>query len=328
MNHPLGTIRADPLVEFESAFGLYKQQPEMQVFVKEVTGEDVPSILPKIMKNPKLFRIFARANCRKFRDILRALNALTDDDILVHIVEIGMYGLFAPNHYVDFVGNVRDNRDKENPIPLTTRQIVLCSSRQKLVFMLAGDECDKLREYIQSCFSKESVSIVTKDTSSEITLNCSYYTGDECRLAYRKLFGYINSRDPAFAEKLSMLRSYSEESHDYTIPTLDNNRIYRLPELIAAIKTWHPECSTLNINITNFGTIGNNNTITGSAPDKYMVAERWIKVNPPKSREFTRDYYARYQKAVTDPVDVSRFGPLVTDAGHRDCKGHRGRYWV
>lgn len=64
--------------------------------------------------------------------------------------------------------------------------------------------------------------------------------------------------------------------------------------------------------------------------DPNQLAKNWIKNNPPKDKEITTDYYARYQSANINKriVKSNIFGKLVRDEGYETISSTNCRKWV
>lgn len=66
-------------------------------------------IVLNVSKNIKLFELFRESECKKFLNVDKAMEVFNGVGMLVHIIELGLFGLFTPAQYTDFTGKLANN---------------------------------------------------------------------------------------------------------------------------------------------------------------------------------------------------------------------------
>lgn len=323
-------MSAEDIVEVSN---FYAKKTNEVIEIEKLLGDVPRSIITNILRNPRLFRAYKRSDCKKYANILNALDNLTDNDILIFISELQLYGIFLPNDYLNFTKQIVEmNEDKEmksNPF-----QVVLNNKKQKLVFLctnhVAGNEAaatiDRIAQLTRDHFGT-TVNIIENDNGIEITVN-KIINGDERNDQIEKLIEYISKHDKNIANKISLIQTFRDREYKYTTPKLKKD-ISTLEELITILKTSPNITIYGNINIANNGGVninGNNNAVQTFA-DKKLSATNWIGNNLPDNHDITTEYYSKYELSTNFPIHNNQFGKLVKNFGYKTVKGNNYRYW-
>lgn len=266
---------------------------------------------------------FLYADCKHFSSVEKAVSAATQDDILMYITEICLYGVFTPKNYMEFITNVRSNSDEDN-ITYHPKQIMLSGFPQRIAFMCAGDQkfIDRIKYYCEIYF-KSKVQINTDGDKTDIVVQAPIVKNlSESQSAFANFFSFINTK-----EKVSALQIAQEIHHTrdaaYMVSTLgDHMRAVVVDDLLERLGSFP---GIINIYVNNGTMYVNNNC--GNRDEKAAVKD-WIRNNPPANREKKVDYYAKYKNSVEVPVVDTVFGKIMKELGYGTRKTANSREWV
>jgi predicted GIY-YIG superfamily endonuclease len=82
--------------------------------LKEIVPDYTNETILAIPTHKLLLSQFLSAKCKHFRSVKKAISVSTQDDILMYITEINLYGVFTPQNYLMFVNNFHDNCDADS----------------------------------------------------------------------------------------------------------------------------------------------------------------------------------------------------------------------
>jgi hypothetical protein len=261
-------------------------------------------------------------------NIGNALASVKEDNIVIYFAELGLYGVFSPNIYRHFCENIH-TPISSGDLPITDLyQVVLTGHKQKFVFACSNQEyIDGLRKHAELCFAK-----TTKISKMEITVDTECDTGFSIYTSYQKLYRYLekinehkylNSMNPILESQMDeyLFRLYN--CNDNIDTYLNNNNIM---SILRNIPTTN---GTINIVMGNQINTTVHNNATDTNTNKYQIAKKWVKDNPPNCKELSTAYYARYKDDVgMNLIDNSKFGPIVTASGYLKRNSGTGRYWI
>lgn len=307
----------------------------IDTFGKTITYE----IMINISQNITLFRLFQNADCEKFINIDSALQALNRDNAsrtktLIHFTELNLYGMFSPEQYAIFAGDLLEKVYDGANISFRPKQIVLTGLPQKLIFICLGDErvVEKIRGYVSKKY-KCGITHTKTDDRIEITVQgMGGNTYEEAQSTYHDLIDFIGTKNADHSTAGKMLPIPVVNSRErYIVADIshDINRPHDLKNVIESLKTIHGESIVVNFVIIN----GNNNgqiIVGGMNKDKVRPQKsvKWVRENPPGDKEITTEYYARYTANCDEHISSSQLGKIVRDFGYKPMRGTHHRYWV
>lgn len=290
--------------------------------------------------NMGIAKKFAMATCKKFTDVASAMKEIVTGEILIYLTEIHLYGVFTLDNYVRFISNIRDDDDETMAAGYKAKQVVLSGWPQRLVFVCRGgdDIVGKIRKYVKDCLQSD-ISIVKENEEIVISIQGNLHRNySETVVAYQNLIEHINRvggediiRDIKRHNNLCI-----GDSTYYACVLGDHGVISNVDDLKKILSSYHIENLTIQINnlmnnkgIVAFGDniVANNNNLVN---DPMILAENWIRLNPPDSSVKKSDYYRKYKDANANQIILgdSMFAKAVKGSGFT-TKTIRGiGYWI
>jgi hypothetical protein len=308
-----------------------RENPKINESLRKTFGEVSNTILYRIANNVKIFNIYNRSECNKYINILDALDALVDGEILIFVSELQLYGIFTPENYLTFTKNLQE-KFEDKGIQSTPHQVVLNNHKQKIVFLCAVPDMNtgfdavitKITTYVKECFGA-NITVIGPADKLEITIE-KIFDINERTDNFEKFVEFVCKKDQDLANRMSILRTVRNREYKYTSPRLNKN-VRTIVELFDALKS----ANNITINapiVINSGKIGNIGTQYINNPDKKDLARDWVRNHLPNNNEKTTDYYNRYITSVKDYISVGQFGPIVRQITKRNpIQGTDGRHW-
>lgn len=328
----------DELVAVTQRFNENESTKRAYSFLR-TTFKNLPhEVVINVSQNIKLFRLFQTADCDKFVNIDDAMTSLNISDesrkkTLIHFTELGLYGMFSPEQYAAFAGNLLEKVYEGANISFRPKQIVLAGLPQKLVFICLGDEqiVEKIRQYVAEKYKCE-ITYVKTDDRVEITvqgMGGNNYI--EAQKTFHDLINFIETKkDYTTAGKLLPMR-ITTGKEPYMIANLsyDITKPCDLKNIVEMFKTLHGENVVVNLVIINGNNHGQIN-FGGAQINNANVSKtmEWVKNNPPHEREITTVYYKRYIAGCDEKLSDNKFGKIVRKYGYITNQGTKGRQWI
>jgi hypothetical protein len=306
--------------------------------LSEEFGEKLPdaTILAFEDKNTRLIlNRFLDCNCRRFVDLRTAINHTRDEEIIINVTDIGLYGVFSIPNYYNFISNIYENA-MDDPVIYNPQQIILTGWAQKIVFLCKSDEkiIEKVRKYVKKCFG-EDITVTVQSGETTISVNKPLMK-DFCESSvnFQKLIDMIarNLGNNELAElDLRQKQLINDGDATYQSYALAGKN----PDnMLSILKELH-SIRALNLIVQVNGDHNNvvigctTNNINADAEDvRKITARNWISKNPPTNLEKKSDYYQRYRKNNVQCVADNIFGKLVGETDLYTYKRIGGtRHW-
>jgi len=293
--------------------------------------QSIERLMLRLLKNEDLYKHYKRSEFLKYDNLDTAFANYRKlpDMILVYFTDIDRYGLCTNEQYTHIASNIAECRTDGDNIAFNPRQIVLSSSRQKIVLLCLPQNKPKLETLVKEFFKSDIEFHINSDVETEIMiLNKSEDNHVAVIKAFNEFHNFVYRRD---AELLTGLRTpqiyYDSTDKQFIYKNIDVAKSYIvIDDIIKTLATVGPNITTLQININSTGIIGNKNNVS-NAKDKYEIAKKWIADNPPAIKEITTSYYDRYKQDNISIVANNVFGKFVKNAGYKCIKCIKYRYW-
>jgi hypothetical protein len=308
------------------------------LFAKAIAVTTDIFVLEKIAGHITLAVAYFASKCKKFTKLTEAIRAAeeSNDNILVHFMSFGLFGVYEPQQYAEFCGNLRNTLEEAsgdiNPadtsaVPglLDMYQVVLCGKRQKLVFACDNsDFFEQLQKLATACFGVESY-------RDESQISVDIMTTDETDILkkFTQFTKYVEKHGSS-GMKASMHTVQVESEDEYLLRQYRAGGVVLTAEGLEEIirRMFHAPPVSININnITNStinGNVINGSTVTTqSTPTLEDAAVAWIAANPPRHHEPSPEYYKRYSSNHTHArLPNTSFHPLAKSLGYTTIKSN------
>tara|TARA_R110002153_G_scaffold248216_1_gene404380 strand:+ start:8126 stop:9130 length:1005 start_codon:yes stop_codon:yes gene_type:complete len=249
-------------------------------------------------KHRHLLMRFMRTPCKKFNNLTEAVTEIGDnpgDNVLIHLTEVALYGIFTLDNYLKFVKNLSSDRVEKEDIVYKPTQVVLESWKQKIVFMCSYDTKDMVENWASKYFNSK-VEVICDNLTTEITIQDKIVSGlDESTMSFRGFLNYMNKqfeRDQLAKIDLKQLTilTCGNDNRSYVECNLrDHYEIESVKDLPNLFKSG----PFLVIN----GTVNGNVNINITFNEKKFDSVEWVRSNLPGWNETKSVYYARYLEA-------------------------------
>lgn len=282
-----------------------------------------------VTQNKPLLSRFLDAKCKHHSSIERAIEHITQDDILMYVTELHLYGVFQLDHYLNFVKEVSelylDDRGTYTP-----KQVILSGFPQRIAFICAGDEkfIGRIKDYCELYF-KTTVHVKTEGNKTDMVVSDPMMKNlDESRVAFKEFFSYVNSREPVSPLQLTQdvrdarIGQYILSSiGDHINATLVEEIVKKLGSIPVTYNITLTQCKYINI--------GGDTINNAAAVNENEETKGWIRKNPPLNREKKLDYYNRYKDANEKHIAENQFAKIVpTVCGCQKLKSNGINYWI
>ena len=310
----------------ETAYKFYKEKPALYKEAKKITRDN--DLLDKIYNNQRLFKRVANSECVMSVDLSETIHdfAVRNDEFLIYFTDIGVYGVFTPSQYKDFVGNIRDDVD-DLGIKVDIYQVVLAGTKQKFVFACTDPKYfDKLKNYAKKCFDAP-----VSYSNNQITVDLPMLTEIDIIESYDKLCTYISkAKDDECCEsmrQIPVMSSLTGKYRKYSCnDTLTIRSLEDLSKVLRGNITLTGPVIIMNNTVGNVNmNVGNGNVVNAGAGGNI---EEWIRQNPPAVGEATSAYHKRYIDASKHAISANGFGPIAKKVlGRSPVRGSHFRHW-
>lgn len=129
----------------------YKQNSKLNEEILELFGPLPALLLTNIMNHTSLFDVYKKTNCKKFANILDAVDSITSESVLVYFAELDLYGTFEDvNSYV----SCKNFDSKLSVIICDGNQFGFIASSEKMNHLIRHILTDSVTPYTKDGFRK------------------------------------------------------------------------------------------------------------------------------------------------------------------------------
>lgn len=315
--------------KYKTVAKILETEKTLCALLYQLIGKPPLESILAIEHHPFLMNKFLRNNCDHFAELGKALDATSEDKILVYMTELYLYGVFHLHEYVSLINNLYENVD--NPIAsYTPKQITLSGFPQRVVFMCNSDKAikEQLVTYCELHF-KSRVQVNTTGNTADIILQSRDVPNlDAAKKMYEKFVEYVNEREGVAYFGLRQ-NIESKNGYEFVTSSMGDRSSIDTPEKLLRFLNGHPGPITINFNgnVQNVF-VGNDNSINFIKEKRKDTAKKWICDHLPKNKEIKTNYYKRYLAANEHPVSESTFSKIVPEI--TNCVSYRSHgigYW-
>lgn len=271
------------------------------------------------MENEDAFLRFHTAKCRKYTSLDRLRMSLTENDIAINFANMGLYGLFTPQDYLEFCGDPKA-LDECTIIP---HKVLLWRTGDKY-HACTGDlavRCDV-------CYIRYASLTATAEVRAEKEGRSPANIHDQAKAA----------ADTWVARNVQMKgEPISEYYYRYTVgapvPHLALREFEREAANSAGMKSPRiVEPFRFTVETPSKSETPDTQKVRSAAAKtrKENEARAWIAENPPHENEGVRKYYESYREAHASGLCAENFHPLVENAGYVKSSNvnSKAHFWV
>lgn len=271
---------------------------------------------------------------KKYVTLEEAIKNASENDIVIKITDINLYGVFTVDSYLNFIKNIHcdDSDNIPEHIEYHPQQIILTGWPQKIVFLCKSDDeiVEKVRGFVKKCFN-EDITVIKNGDETTISINKPLVKNStESAESFRKLIDMIDSDvgDRELA-KLDLRQKYAKNHGElsYQLYSLsDGKHTTDVGTLLKELHSHRGINVILQINGNNNNIVIGNANIAQAPIDDNARALEWIRLNPPAENETSSKYHERYS-ASGGTVHITNLHRLVKTLGYEAKKSGGVMKW-
>lgn len=277
--------------------------------------EHIPiRVLLQILDNWHLFYYGVKNNARMDLDLDKTVSKKEPNDIIIHFGNIDVYALMTPGNYDVFAQNISIHVAKHE-----IYQIILLSETQKVILL-----CDRDPEFIDKLIASTEKSTsyklkIREDRNQIEIVNKIAKNYRESEVIYQDLARKLITKYPNIFNILKLIQPKITDSVNQFLELLVSKDInYDLKEILGNLGTivivnQNNQNNLNNCTITKSNIIasGTSNIGKNSKKSKNLLAEEWVRANPPVEKILRSEYYQKYTSEVDDCICKDQLGKIL-----------------